>query len=82
VVVTKSGRVISGLIVEAAEKTLTLQTQQERIVVERSDIDEMKATASSLMPEGLFQNFSDDEIRDLAAYLMSSEQSPLPADAK
>jgi cytochrome c553 len=31
------------------------------------------------MPEGLFQNLSDEQIRDLAAYLMSTEQVPLAA---
>jgi cytochrome c1 len=34
------------------------------------------------MPEGLFQNLSDEQLRDLTAYLMSSEQSPLPPNLK
>jgi cytochrome c553 len=34
------------------------------------------------MPEGLFQNLSEEQIRDLAAYLMSSEQVPLAAAVK
>jgi putative heme-binding domain-containing protein len=82
VAVLKSGRVISGLIVERTDKTLTFQTQQDRVVVERSEIEETKSTASSLMPEGLFQNLSDDQIRDLVAYLMSSEQVPLAAGGR
>ncbi|MGE5194174.1 MAG: PVC-type heme-binding CxxCH protein, partial [Deltaproteobacteria bacterium] len=78
----KSGQVVSGLVVEKTEKTLTFQTQQDRVVVERSEIEEMQSTATSLMPEGLFQNLSDDQIRDLTAYLMSSEQVPLAPDGK
>jgi putative membrane-bound dehydrogenase-like protein len=83
VAVTNDGRVISGLIIEKTEKTLTFLSQSDvRFVVERADIDEIKPMKLSLMPEGLFQNLSDDQIRDLTAYLMSSEQVPLPAGGK
>ncbi len=78
VVALNSGRVVTGLIVEKTDKTLTLQTQNERVVIDRSEIEEMKGTTSSLMPEGLLTNLSEDQFRDLAAYLMSSEQAPLP----
>jgi putative membrane-bound dehydrogenase-like protein len=73
-----SGRIVTGLVVEKTDKTLTFLTQNERIVVERSEIEDLKPTTSSLMPEGLFQNLSEEQLRDLAAYLMSTEQSPLP----
>ena len=78
VVALANGRIFTGLVVEKTDKTLTLETQNERVVVDRSEIEELKATMSSLMPEGLFQNLSDDQLRDLAGYLMSTEQSPLP----
>ena len=78
VVALANGRIFTGLVVEKTEKTLTLETQNERVVVDRSEIEDLKATTSSLMPEGLFQNLSDDQLRDLAGYLMSTEQSPLP----
>ncbi len=73
-----NGRIVTGLVVEKTDKTLTFLTQNERIVVERSEIEELKPTTSSLMPEGLFQNLSEEQLRDLAAYLMSTEQVPLP----
>ena len=83
VAVTKDGRVISGLIIEKTEKTLTFLSQSDvRFVVERADIDEITPMKLSLMPEGLFQNLSDDQIRDLSAYLMSSEQVSLPAGGR
>ena len=82
VAVLTSGRVVTGLVVEQTEKTLTFETQNERVVVDRSEIEETRATTSSLMPEGLFQNLSDEQLRDLTAYLMSSEQSPLPPNLK
>ncbi|MBS0266331.1 MAG: methyltransferase domain-containing protein [Planctomycetes bacterium] len=79
VVSLKSGRVVTGLVVEKTDKTLTLQTQNERIVVEKSEIEEMKGTNASLMPEGLLNTLTEEQFCDLAAYLMSSEQVPLPA---
>ncbi len=82
IVETKSGQVVTGLIVETTEKTLTIQTQQDRVVVPRSEIEETKNSQSSLMPEGLLQNLSDEQIRNLAAYLMSTEQAPLAAGTK
>jgi putative membrane-bound dehydrogenase-like protein len=78
VIALNSGQVVTGLIVEKTEKTLTLQTQNERVVVDRAEIEETKSTSSSLMPEGLLNNLSEEQFRDLAAYLMSSEQVPLP----
>jgi putative membrane-bound dehydrogenase-like protein len=77
VAVLESGRVITGLVIEKAEKTLTFETQNERVVVDRSEIEEMHGTSASLMPDGLLQNLSETEVRDLFAYLMSSEQVPL-----
>jgi len=81
VAVLASGRVVNGLIVEKADRTLTFQTQNERVVVERSEIEEQRGTALSLMPDGLLQTLGDDQVRDLVGYLMSTEQVPLPANA-
>ncbi|MSR58560.1 MAG: c-type cytochrome [Planctomycetaceae bacterium] len=80
VVALDSGRVVTGVIVEQTERTITLQTQQERVTIERAEIDEQKATTESLMPEGLLKTLTEDQFRDLVAYLMSSEQVALPTD--
>ncbi|WP_437224074.1 PVC-type heme-binding CxxCH protein [Planctomicrobium sp. SH661] len=80
VVVLDDGRVINGVISELNERTLTLQSAQETLTLDRQQIDEMKTTAVSLMPEGQLQNLSPEQVRDLIGYLMSSEQVPLPAD--
>jgi putative heme-binding domain-containing protein len=74
----KDGRVISGVVVDAQEKTLEVQTPTERLVLARADVEESRPTTQSLMPDGLLQNLSADEVRDLVGYLMSSEQVPLP----
>ena len=81
VVALESGRVLTGVIVEQSDRTLTLQTQQERVTVQKSEIEEQKGTSESLMPEGQLKELSETQLRDLIGYLMSSEQVPLPAES-
>jgi putative membrane-bound dehydrogenase-like protein len=76
IVGTTDGRVISGLLREQNDQTLTLQTVNERIVLPREDVEEFKESPSSMMPEGLLEKLSDDEVRDLMAYLASKAQIP------
>jgi putative membrane-bound dehydrogenase-like protein len=78
IVVLDSGRVLSGVVSEQNERTLTLQTAQEPITIDRRQIEETKQTTLSVMPDGLLQNLSADQIRDLIGYLMSTEQVALP----
>lgn len=77
-VVLESGRVLSGVVSEQNERTLTLQTAQEPVTIDRKQIEEIKQTTQSVMPDGLLQNLSADQIRDLIGYLMSTEQVALP----
>ncbi|MFN0055072.1 MAG: PVC-type heme-binding CxxCH protein [Planctomycetales bacterium] len=81
VVTLASGRVATGVVVEQSERTITLQTQQERVTIDRQEIEEQKGTSESLMPEGLMKNLTEEQLRDLIAYLRSSEQAPLPESA-
>ena len=75
----KNGRVITGVAVEQTDRTVSIQTQNELITVERSEIDEMKLTNNSLMPDGLLQPLTDDQVCNLIGYLMATEQAPLSA---
>jgi putative heme-binding domain-containing protein len=77
-VVLESGRVLNGVISEQNERTLTLQTAQEPVTLDRKQIDEIKQTSLSIMPDGLLQNLTPEQIRDLFGYLMSTEQVSLP----
>jgi putative membrane-bound dehydrogenase-like protein len=76
-VVTTDGRLLNGVVPEETARTVTLQTPTERIVLDRSDIEEMKPTSASMMPEGLLEALTAEERRDLIAYL--SAPGPLPA---
>ena len=74
----KDGRIINGVTVEQTEKTLTVQTQTDRVTIQHSDIEEQKVSTLSLMPDGLFQNLTEDQVRNLIGYLMSPDQVALP----
>jgi hypothetical protein len=54
-----------------------IQTANERIVVPREDVEAIKPSSASMMPEGQLEVLSDQEICDLFAYLASSDQVPL-----
>ncbi len=80
VVALRDGRVLNGLIRNRNERTLTLQTQNEAVVVDRSDIEAERPSDRSLMPDGLASTLSDEQIRDLFAYLKHQTQVALPAE--
>jgi len=76
--VLEDGRAITGVISSADERTLTVQTATEAIVLDRRTVAEQVAQPQSLMPDGLLTKLSDTDVRDLVAYLVSPEQVPLP----
>jgi putative heme-binding domain-containing protein len=77
----KDGRILNGLIAAKTERTLTLKTMTETLTIEKSDITETRESALSLMPEGLLETLSQNQARDLIAYLMCRTQVPLPTAA-
>jgi putative heme-binding domain-containing protein len=78
IVTTARGRVITGMIVEGSEARITLQTATERITLAKEDIDTVRDSPLSMMPEGQLDTLSREQVRDLFAYLTSKGQSPLP----
>jgi putative membrane-bound dehydrogenase-like protein len=81
VVALQDGRVLNGLIVTSTDRTITLQTPTDRSTIDRQSIAEIRPSTLSLMPDGLLKTISDDQFRDLLAYLMHPTQVPLPVEA-
>jgi putative heme-binding domain-containing protein len=81
VVAMQDGRVLNGIVKARNQRTLTLQTQNEVLVLDHGDIEGLKPTSASLMPEGQLESLAAAEVRDLFAYLMGRVQAPLPAAA-
>ena len=74
VIVTESGRTLSGVVAEKDAQVVVLRTAEgQKLVVPRNDISEMRVVGVSLMPEGLLQGLSDPDVRDLFAYLRSTQ---------
>lgn len=75
------GRTLTGVVLESTPQVMYVQTQNERVAVPRSEVDEVLQTNSSLMPEGLLQGLSDAEVRQLLAYASSPTQVAWPEGA-
>lgn len=71
------GRVVSGLIKQETDSALTLQTINDEVVIALEDIDARKLSEQSLMPTGLIETMSDEQVRDLVKYLASPAQVAL-----
>ena len=74
VVVLDSGRVVSGLIANESATSITLrraENAQETIL--RRNIEEINGTGKSLMPEGLEQKITEQQMSDLIAFLLRLE---------
>lgn len=73
VCVTKDGRTLTGLVTDETANTLTLVDEKNRTTLRRDEIDDIKVSDKSLMPEGLLDPLDDQQIRDLFAFLQQSE---------
>jgi putative heme-binding domain-containing protein len=69
-VATRDGRVLSGLIASETASSITLRRAEgaEDLLLRR-DIESVRATGQSLMPEGLERNMTPEEMVDLIEFL-------------
>ena len=71
---TRDERWLNGFIVEQDGRRVILRGfDGQNVVLPRSDIAVLKAAGMSLMPEGLTTSLDDQQVRDLFAYLRSSQ---------
>ena len=69
----KDGRTVVGFLVEQDNQTVVLRgLDGQDISLERKDIKTMNAQGVSLMPAGLLTGYTDDQVRDLMAYLAAN----------
>lgn len=88
-IATESGQVISGLIQKETDSALTVRTINDTVVVPKSEIEELRLSDVSIMPERQLDQLQPEEVRDLVAYLASPTQvtlrgpdAPIDADTK
>ncbi|TWT40612.1 Cytochrome c [Thalassoglobus neptunius] len=71
VIVTVDGRVVSGVITKQSKSGVTVRTANETIHIQQDDIDVLRKTSTSIMPDGLVDKLSKEQTRDLIAWIMS-----------
>jgi putative heme-binding domain-containing protein len=68
---TKDEQTFTGFIAENTPKSVTiLDANNTKTTVAREDIKTLAASATSLMPEGLLEALTPEQVRDLLAYVM------------
>ena len=75
---TKSERIVTGLIKSEDNNAVTLQTENDVLIIPKGEIDARKLSEISMMPEGLLSNMTKDEAKHLVTYLQSLTQVPFP----
>ena len=71
------GRTLTGMILERTPARVTLQTATEKLVISAEDIEGIKDSALSMMPEGQLNTLSKEDVRDLIGYLVGRSQVEL-----
>lgn len=73
-ILTSDALVLTGFIEsEQPDQIVLRNTDGQSVTLERSDIEQLEPQVLSLMPEGLLEKLDDKQIRDLMAYLRSSQ---------
>ncbi len=81
IVTTKDGRVITGILVERSASRVTIQTATERLVLSPDDVEDVKNSPLSIMPEGQLDTLTKEQVRDLIGYVAATKQTSLPGDS-
>jgi putative heme-binding domain-containing protein len=75
--VTKDERTVSGVLAGETATAVTLRGQQAKEeTILRSELQSLRGTSKSLMPEGLEKEIPKQEMADLLAYLTATEPKP------
>jgi putative heme-binding domain-containing protein len=69
-VLTKDGRVLAGIVrAEGADAIKVVDTEAKATVIPKLDIEELKPSATSIMPVGLLGAVGEAGVKDLLAFL-------------
>ena len=79
---TKDDRSITGIVTRQDANAVTVITANETLIIPRTELKSLTQSELSMMPEGLLQAISEDDARDLLAYLRGPAQVPLPVEPK
>ena len=83
VIETKEGKVVTGMVLEETGDALKIienpLAKTEALTLKKSDIEDRKKSPVSIMPKGLLDKLTGEEILDLISYVIArgDEKSPL-----
>jgi putative heme-binding domain-containing protein len=67
---TKDGRIMTGLLAAETADSVTLRREErQQDTIPRDNIEQLRASGKSLMPDGLEQKLTPDELADLLEFL-------------
>ena len=73
VAVTRDGRTITGILATETASSITLLEADKRHVILRTELEELQSSRKSLMPDGLEQNLSQQDMADLISFIVGNE---------
>jgi putative heme-binding domain-containing protein len=77
VVAGVDGRVLEGLLAEdTPDRVTVLDARGVRTTIRKKEVESMRRSDASLMPEGILDALSEQELRDLFAFLRSEPRRP------
>jgi putative heme-binding domain-containing protein len=77
----RDDQVLTGILTAQSGQSITVQTVSDRLTLPRQDVDSIQESALSMMPDGILESLSEQQILDLVAYLRSSNPVPAPESA-
>ena len=69
VITKKDGTVVSGMIQKENEYSVTIKTLTDEQAINLDDVKKRETLEQSIMPEGLLNAISENDVRDLMGYL-------------
>jgi putative membrane-bound dehydrogenase-like protein len=70
-VLLHDGRTLNGVVSYPTPRTVAIQTATEKLTVPKDEVEQIKATNLSLMPNGLLTPLTPEQVRDLIGYVMT-----------
>ncbi|MHC4877394.1 MAG: c-type cytochrome, partial [Planctomycetota bacterium] len=70
-VITVNGRVITGAVSQRTDAAVVIQTANGEVRLRSDEVDELTISPQSMMPDGLLDKLTEEQTRDLVAWLMS-----------
>jgi putative heme-binding domain-containing protein len=71
IVLTVDGQILAGLVVSESESAIQLRTANDTLTLDRNDIENVRVSDASFMPQGLLESLDERQRIELFKFLMS-----------